>query len=84
MHMTIELEEAEEAQLRAIADHEKLSPEELVRKVLAERLEYDRGFREAVQKGMDDISAGRFFTHDEVLARSAKRRAELLARSPKA
>jgi len=81
VHMTIELNEADDAQLRAIAEHEELSPEDLVKKLLAERLEYDRSYRDAVQRGMDDFAAGRFFTHEEVVARSEKRRAELLARS---
>ena len=84
VHMTIELEETEEARLRALADHQNVSLEDFVKQVVSERLNDDRSFHEAVQRGMEDVAAGRVFTHEEVMARSAKRRAELLARNSKA
>ena len=68
VHMTIEIDEADEAQLRAIAKYEHLSPEELVKKALAERLAYDRWFRAAVQEGRASAARGELYDQDEVFA----------------
>lgn len=81
VHRTIELDDATDAQLEALAQHGELSPEELLKQLVADRLHYEEWFRAEVQKGIDDLDAGRVFTHEEVLERSARRREELLARS---
>jgi predicted transcriptional regulator len=82
VHMTIELSEADEAQLKALAEFESVSAEEALSKIVSERLNYDAWFRAEVQKGLDAFKAGDVLTHEEVMARSDARRAELLARSP--
>lgn len=66
VHMMIELNEADEAQLRAIADYEQVSPEQVVKKVLSERLEYDRWFRAAVAEGRASATRGEVYDHDDV------------------
>ena len=68
MHMIIELDEADEAQLRALAEHENLSPEDVVKKALAERLAYDRWFRAAVREGRASAARGELYDHEEVFA----------------
>lgn len=68
MHVTIELDEADEAQLRAIAEHEQLSPEEVLKSALAERLAYDRWFRAAVQEGRASAERGELYDQEEVFA----------------
>lgn len=81
VHRTIELDEAEDAQLQALAEAGELSPEAFLKRILAERAEHDRWFRAQVRKGIEEIEAGHVFTHEEVLERSARRRENLLARS---
>jgi len=44
---------------------------------------HDRWFRGEVQKGLDDLAAGRIITHEEYKAHSAKRKAALKKRIEK-
>ena len=80
VHRTIQLDEALDARLQSLADAANVSAEDMALRVLTERLDYDRWFIAEVQKGIDEVKAGRFYTHEEVMERSAKRREELLAR----
>lgn len=77
VHVTIELDEAVNDRLRTLADRKKVSPEELVRDVLAEHLDYDRWFRAAVEEGRASAARGELHDQEEVFA-------ELYARMEKA
>ncbi|RKW37335.1 MAG: hypothetical protein D8H96_16560 [Lautropia sp.] len=48
-----------------------------------EKQAYDAWFRREVQAGLDDVSAGRLLSADEVEARFAARRAEVQRRGQK-
>lgn len=81
VHMSIELDDAEHARLEELAAYHGVSVKKLVKESAERLLAEDRAFLAAIQKGRDDVKAGRVFTHEEVVARSAKRREELLARA---
>ena len=81
VHMTIELDEAEHARLEELAAYHRVSVTRLMKESAERILAEDRAFLAAIQKGRDDVKAGRVFTHEEVEARAAKRREELLARA---
>jgi len=81
VNFTIELSEPQKVRLEELAEHHGVSVAKLVVESAERILEDDAAYLAAVQKGIDEINAGRFFTHEEVLERSAKRREELLARA---
>ncbi len=78
-HITVELTEAQDAHLQAEAERQEVSPETLVAALVQRQVEYDIWFRAEVQKGIDAADRGEFISHEEVVARSERRRAELLA-----
>jgi predicted transcriptional regulator len=79
-HITIALTEAQEAHLRATADREEVPLEAVVSDIIQRQLEYDAWFAKAVQKGIEEADRGELIPHEEVVAESARRRAEFLAR----
>lgn len=76
VHMTIAIDDLVNDRLRALADIKQVSPEELVRDVLAEHLDYDRWFHAKVQEGIDSADRGELIDHDEVFARLHERMAK--------
>lgn len=80
VNVTIELDEAEEAQLQALADAGSTSREEIAKRLLAERLDYDRWFRAQVQEGIEAADRGELMDHDEVFAQLYERMAQDAAR----
>jgi predicted transcriptional regulator len=78
-HITVELTEAQDAHLQAEAERQEVSPESLVAALVQRQVEYDIWFRAEVQKGIDAADRGELISHEEVVARSERRRAELLA-----
>ena len=82
-HITVELTEAQDAHLQAEAERQEVSPESLVAALVQRQVEYDIWFRAEVQKGIDAADRGEFISHEEVVARSEQRRAELLAQKSK-
>lgn len=78
-HVTIELSEAQAAVLESEAAREDRSVEDVVAGLIQRQVEYDAWFRAEVQKGIDSADRGELISHEEVVARSRRRRAELLA-----
>lgn len=66
VHRTIQLEDAVDAQLRALADAKNVAPEQVAQDLLANQLDYDRWFRAAVQEGIASADRGELIDHDEV------------------
>ncbi|MDB5423522.1 MAG: hypothetical protein JWQ29_938 [Phenylobacterium sp.] len=81
-HVTIELTEAQAAVLDSEAAREAKPIEAVVTDLIQRQVDYDAWFRAEVQKGLDEAERGQGIPHGEVVARSAKRRNELLARKP--
>lgn len=79
-HITVALTEDQEAHFRAQAERQDVSLEAVIAEVIQGRIEYDAWFAQEVQKGIEAIERGEFFTHEEVVARSKVRRAELIAK----
>jgi predicted transcriptional regulator len=69
VHVTVPLDEAQNADLERIAQHENLSVPELMASLVRSRIEYDRWFRAEVQKGRDDVAAGRVMSNEEAMRR---------------
>ncbi|HEX6859901.1 MAG TPA: hypothetical protein VF138_06845 [Caulobacteraceae bacterium] len=79
--MTIELDEAEHSRLEELAAYHGVSLTKLMKESAERIVAEDKAFLAAVQRGRDDVKAGRVFTHEEVVARALKRREELLSRA---
>ena len=71
VHMTIELDDSEEARVRALAEARAVSPEDVLRRMISERLSYEEWFGAEVQKGLDELDSGRVVSDEEVWKRSA-------------
>jgi predicted transcriptional regulator len=78
--VTFELSEEQAEFLHAEAERESRSVSELVGDLVAQRMDYDAWFRRKVQEGIDAADRGELIPHEEVVARSEARRAELLAK----
>ena len=79
-HVTVELTEAQAAVLDSEAAREDLPVEAIVTALIQRQVEYDTWFRAEVQKGIDDIARGDFYTHEQVVELARVRREEFLAR----
>ena len=79
-HIRIEITEAQESQLAAMAEHEAKSVDRLVADLLQRSLAYDAWFRAQVQEGIDSADRGELTSHEVVVAEGLARRAELMAR----
>jgi predicted transcriptional regulator len=69
VHVSIPFDDTEKAELDRIARHQNLTVEALIRRLVEQRFEYEAWFRAEVQKGLDDVAAGRLLSHEEVVAR---------------
>lgn len=78
-HVTVELTDAQAEVLDSEAAREDRPVEDIVAGLIQRRVEYDVWFRAEVQKGIDEADRGELIPHDEVVARSKRRRAEILA-----
>ena len=79
-HVTVELTEAQAAALDSEAARGERSVEAIVTDLIQRQVEHDTWFRAEVQKGLDDIERGDFFTQEQVVEQARFRREELLAR----
>lgn len=79
-HVTVELTEAQAAVLDSEAAREDLPVEAIVTALIQRQVEYDAWFRTEVQKGIDEIGRGEFYTHEQVVEQARLRREEFLAR----
>lgn len=73
MDITLSLTKEQQAQLEAIATRKRWSVSTLIQAEVERMIEYNEWWCGEVQKGLDDIAAGRVFTHDEVVAKSRAR-----------
>lgn len=79
VQITIEIDSADYAALKDIAQRQERSFDKLVSSALRARIQEEREFDAAVQAGLEDIAAGRVITHEEYLAKAAERRRKWLA-----
>ena len=79
-HVTVELTDTQAAVLDFEAAREAKPIEAVVTDLIQRQVDYDAWFRAKVQKGIDAIARGEVLSHDEVIARAGRRRADLLAR----
>jgi predicted transcriptional regulator len=70
--MELHLEPELEAKINRIAAENHSGPDEYIRQVLEQHVEYDFWFREKVQKSLDRLDRGEFLTHEEVGTRIEK------------
>jgi predicted transcriptional regulator len=66
IHVSLELDEAQRAELERIARHEDITFDALMTRLAKQRLEYDAWFRAEVQKGIDSVARGEVLDHEEV------------------
>ncbi len=81
VHMTIELDDAVNERLQAVAEASAKSPEEVLKGIVAEGVDYKAWFIASVKEGFAAADRGELIDHEEVVARAAKRREMLLSRS---
>jgi predicted transcriptional regulator len=77
-HITVELSDAQKAQLDEIARHEDMPPEALIVDLVKARLDYEERFRAAVEEGLAQVERGETLSHEEVVARAEARAKRLL------
>jgi predicted transcriptional regulator len=77
--LTVDLDEAELAQLAALAEHEQRTAGELAAEAVRARLARHRAYLEAIDHGLADIAAGRTITHEDFIARRDEQRRRYLA-----
>jgi predicted transcriptional regulator len=70
--MTIQLTPSQEERLLNLAALTARTPDDLVEEALIQFLVYEEDCAAAVQRGRDDIAAGRVVEHEEVVARIEK------------
>jgi predicted transcriptional regulator len=73
-HLTIPLDDAQKAQLETIAEFRNETAEAVVSQAVQDLIAYDQRFREAVEKGRQDVREGRAVPHEEVVAMAKARR----------
>ncbi len=66
--MAVHLTPALEADLHQLAAQSNTTADDVAQRALEDFVAYRRDLNEAVQRGGDDIAAGRVFTHEEVFA----------------
>ena len=79
--ITIALSEAEAAHLRATAEREAMSVDDVVAQMIHRQMDHDIWFRRKVEDGLGAIDRGEVLSDEQVKARAWARRAELVAKS---
>jgi predicted transcriptional regulator len=67
--MNVQLTPGQEARLQQLAALTTLTPDELAQEGMDRFLTYEEDLVATVQRGREDIAAGRLVEHDEVFAR---------------
>lgn len=80
VHVTLELTDEQKTRLDDLARLQDSPLETLLMNAVERVLDHDAWFRAEVQKGLDDLHAGRTVSHEEALAESRARREMLQAR----
>jgi predicted transcriptional regulator len=71
--MEVDFSPETQAKLNRAAEENGSGSAEYVRQLVEHYLDHDSWFRQKVNKGLEQLDAGQFLTHDEVGARIAKR-----------
>jgi len=66
VHISIALDEEQNALLEALAQHQSRTPADLVASVIRDLLAKDAAWMAAVEVGLEDVRAGRVYDYDEV------------------
>lgn len=80
-HVTVELTDAQAEVLDSEAAREDRPVEAIVAGLIQRQVEYEAWHRAEVQKGIDEADRGELIPHEKIVARSARRRVEILART---
>ena len=67
--MPVQLKPEQEERLQHLAERTSRTPDQLAQEVVERFLADEEDLEAAVQRGREDIAAGRLIEHDEVLAR---------------
>jgi predicted transcriptional regulator len=70
--MEVDFSPETEAKLSRAAEENGSGSAEYVRQLVEQYLDYDSWFRQKVNKGLEQLDAGRYLTHDEIGQRIAK------------
>ena len=82
--VTLSMTDEQKAMLDELARRQHAPVKAMLLDGIERMFDYDTRLRAKVQEGLDDIAAGRVYTHEEVVEMSRERREELLARAAKA
>jgi predicted transcriptional regulator len=77
-HVTVELTEDQAALLDTEAAREARPVEAIVADLIQRQVDYEMRFRSAVEEGLAAVRRGDTLSHEEVVARSRRRAADLL------
>jgi predicted transcriptional regulator len=72
--LTVDLDEAELAELAALAEHEQRTASQLATDAVRKRLAHHRAYLEAIERGLEDVAAGRTMSHEQLLQGRAEQR----------
>jgi len=70
--MEVDFSPETQARLNRAAEESGSGSAELVQQLVEHYLDHDSWFRQKVHKGLDQLDAGQFLTHEEIGARIAK------------
>ena len=70
--MEVDFSPETEAKLSRAAEENGSGSAEYVRQLVEHYLDYDSWFRQKVNKGLEQLDAGRYLTHEEIGRRIAK------------
>jgi predicted transcriptional regulator len=70
--MQVDFSAETEAKLKQAAEENGSGSAEYVRQLVERYLEHDSWFRQKVNKGLEELDAGKFLTHEEIGMRIAK------------
>lgn len=70
--MAVQLTPALEQRLHHLAAIQDRTPDDLAEQLIEQSVAYEEDILATIQRGRDDIAAGRILTHEEVVARIEK------------
>jgi predicted transcriptional regulator len=70
--MALQLTPALEQRLHHLAAMQDRTPDDLAEQLVEQSLAYEEDILATIQRGRDDVAAGRVFTHQEVVSRIEK------------
>jgi predicted transcriptional regulator len=76
--LSVELDESELAELAALAEHEQRTASQLATDAVRKRLARHRAYLEAIDRGLEDIAAGRTMSHEQLVEGRAEQRLRFL------